>query len=118
MATFKLHVKKDDMVKVMAGKEKGKTGKVLRVFPTKGRVVVESLNVVKRHTRPTQLRPEGGIVEKEAAMSISNVMLINTLCNLDAIWRRVVNVTSLQHIEGVATRHLRQPIMPAQIGSA
>jgi large subunit ribosomal protein L24 len=81
MATFKLHVKKDDMVKVMAGKEKGKTGKVLRVFPTKGRVVVESLNVVKRHTRPTQLNPEGGIVEKEAAMSISNVMLICSSCN-------------------------------------
>ncbi len=81
MATFKLHVKKNDMVKVMAGKEKGKTGKVLRVFPTKGRVVVESLNVVKRHTRPTQISPEGGIVEKEAAMSISNVMLICSSCS-------------------------------------
>ena len=81
MATFKLHVKKNDMVKVMAGKEKGKTGKVLRVFPTKGRVVVESLNVIKRHTRPTQLNPEGGIVEKEAAISISNVMLICSSCS-------------------------------------
>jgi large subunit ribosomal protein L24 len=81
MATFKLHVKKDDMVKVMAGKEKGKTGKVLHVFPTKRRVVVESLNVVKRHTRPTQLNPEGGIVEKEAALSIANVMLICSSCS-------------------------------------
>lgn len=81
MATVKLHVKKDDMVKIVAGKEKGKTGKVLRIFPAKGRVVVESLNVVKRHTRPTQLNPEGGIVEKEAPMSISNVMLICGSCS-------------------------------------
>ena len=81
MATVKLHVKKDDMVKIIAGKEKGKTGKVLRVFPAKGRVVVENLNVVKRHTRPTQVNPEGGIVEKSAPMSISNVMLICSSCS-------------------------------------
>lgn len=81
MATAKIHVKKDDMVKIIAGKEKGKTGKVLRVFPAKGRVVVESLNVVKRHTRPSQVNPEGGIVEKEAPMSISNVMLVCASCN-------------------------------------
>ena len=81
MATVKLHVKKNDMVKIIAGKEKGKTGKVLRVFPAKGRVVVENLNVVKRHTRPNQLNPEGGIVEKAAPMSISNVMLICSSCS-------------------------------------
>ncbi|MCF6177883.1 MAG: 50S ribosomal protein L24 [Geopsychrobacter sp.] len=81
MAIIKLHVKKDDMVKVISGKEKGKTGKVLRVFPAKGRIVVEGLNVIKRHTRPTQLNPEGGIVEKEAAISISNIMLICSSCN-------------------------------------
>ena len=81
MASVKLHVKKDDMVKIIAGKEKGKTGKVLRVFPAKGRVVVESLNVIKRHTRPSQLNPEGGIVEREAALSISNVMLVCGSCN-------------------------------------
>ncbi|WP_369681998.1 50S ribosomal protein L24 [Malonomonas rubra] len=81
MATAKIHVKKDDMVKIIAGKEKGKTGKVLRVFPAKGRVVVENLNVIKRHTRPSQLNPEGGIVEKEAALSISNVMLVCSSCN-------------------------------------
>ncbi len=81
MATVKMHVKKDDMVKVISGKERGKTGKVLRVFPDKGRVVVESLNVVKRHTRPTQMNPEGGIVEKEAAISASNVMLVCPSCN-------------------------------------
>ncbi len=81
MATAKLHVKKNDMVKIIAGKEKGKTGKVLRVFPAKGRVVVESLNVIKRHTRPSQSNPDGGIVEKEAALSISNVMLVCGSCN-------------------------------------
>lgn len=81
MATAKFHVKKDDMVKIIAGKEKGKTGKVLRVFPAKGRVVVESLNVVKRHTRPTQFNPEGGIVEKEAPLSVSNVMLVCSSCD-------------------------------------
>jgi len=81
MAMAKLHVKKNDMVKIIAGKEKGKTGKVLRVFPAKGRVVVESLNIIKRHTRPTQVNPDGGIIEKEAPVSISNVMLICASCN-------------------------------------
>jgi large subunit ribosomal protein L24 len=81
MASSKLHVKKDDMVKVIAGKERGKTGKVLRVFPAKGRVLVESLNVVKRHTRPSQMSPEGGIVEKEAPLSSANVMLLCASCD-------------------------------------
>ena len=81
MASVKMHVKKDDMVKIIAGKERGKTGKVLRVFPATNRVVVESLNLIKRHTRPTQLNPEGGIVEKEAPLSVSNVMLVCGSCN-------------------------------------
>ncbi len=81
MSIAKLHVKKDDMVKIIAGKERGKTGKVLRVFPGKARVVVESLNLVKRHTRPNQLNPEGGIVEKEAPLSLSNVMIVCGSCN-------------------------------------
>jgi large subunit ribosomal protein L24 len=81
MSIAKLHVKKNDMVKIIAGKERGKTGKVLRVMPDKGRVIVESLNVVKRHTRPSQLNPGGGIVEKEAAISLSNVMLVCASCS-------------------------------------
>ena len=84
MASSKLHVKKDDMVTIIAGKERGKTGKVLRVFPAKGRVLVEGLNVVKRHTRPTQASPEGGIVEKEAALSSANVMLLCASCDKPA----------------------------------
>jgi len=81
MSIVKLHIKKNDMVKIIAGKEQGKTGKILRVFPGKSRVVVEGLNMIKRHTRPNQLYPEGGILEKEAPLSISNVMLICGSCN-------------------------------------
>ena len=81
MSIVKLHIKKNDMVKIIAGKEQGKTGKVLRVYPAKSRVVVEGLNMIKRHTRPNQLYPEGGILEKEAPLSISNVMLICGSCN-------------------------------------
>jgi large subunit ribosomal protein L24 len=81
MAAIKSHVKKNDTVMVMAGKEKGKSGKVLRVYPDKGRVLIESVNVVKRHTRPTQANQDGGIIEKEAALAISNVMLVCAACS-------------------------------------
>lgn len=84
MAVKKLHVKKDDLVKVIAGKEKGKNGKVLRVLPERGQVVVESLNVVKRHTRPTRGNAQGGIVEKEAPFDASNVQLVCKGCNKPA----------------------------------
>ncbi len=80
MAASKFHVKKNDMVTVIAGKEKGKSGKVLRVLSDKGRVLVENLNVVKRHTRPTRTNAEGGIVEKEAPMAASNVLLLCSAC--------------------------------------
>lgn len=81
MAAIKSHVKKDDTVMVMAGKEKGKTGKVLRVLPDKERIIVESLNMVKRHTRPTRTNQEGGIREKEAPLALSNVMLVCAACH-------------------------------------
>jgi len=84
MAVNKLHVKKDDLVMVIAGKDKGKTGKVLRVLPGKGRVLVENLNVVKRHTRPTRTNAEGGIIEKEAPLDASNVQLVCKACNKPA----------------------------------
>ncbi|RME43832.1 MAG: 50S ribosomal protein L24 [Deltaproteobacteria bacterium] len=72
---MKRHVKKNDIVVVIAGKEKGKRGKVLKVFPEKGRVIVEGLNMIKRHTRPNQMVQQGGIIEREAPISISNVQL-------------------------------------------
>lgn len=74
MAKNKLHVKKGDTVVVVAGKDRGKKGKILQAMPAKSRVIVEGANVIKKHTRPTQKMPQGGIVEKEAPMHVSNVM--------------------------------------------
>ena len=81
MAAIKLHVKKNDTVMILAGKDKGKSGKVLRVLAEKQRVLVESLNTIKRHTRPTQANSEGGIIEKEMPLHISNIMLFNPMTN-------------------------------------
>ncbi|MBE0576343.1 MAG: 50S ribosomal protein L24 [Desulfuromonadales bacterium] len=81
MAVIKLHVKKDDLVMIIAGKDKGKSGKVLRVMPDKGRVLVENLNLIKRHTRPSRTSNEGGIIEKEAPIALSNVQLLCHGCN-------------------------------------
>lgn len=68
-------LKKDDVVVVIAGRDKGRQGRVLKVIPETGRVLVEGINVVKRHTRPTPQSPEGGIIEKEMPVHQSNVML-------------------------------------------
>ena len=77
----KVHVRKGDTVLVLSGKSEGKKGKVISVLPKKERVVVEGLNKVKRHTKPSQTMPQGGIVEKEAPMHSSNVMLICNKCS-------------------------------------
>ena len=74
------HIKKDDFVKVIAGKDRGKQGKVLRVFPPEGRLTVERVNMIKRHTRPTRQMQQGGIIEREGKLHISNVMLICSKC--------------------------------------
>lgn len=74
------HVKKKDVVQVMTGKERGKTGKIMRVIQKKNRVVVEKLNMVKRHTKPTG-QAAGGILEKEAPINASNVLLFCDKCN-------------------------------------
>ena len=66
---------------VIAGKERGKTGKVLRVLPSKGRALIERVNLVKRHTRPRGPQVPGGILEKEASIHISNLMLMCDKCN-------------------------------------
>jgi large subunit ribosomal protein L24 len=71
------HVRKGDTVVVVAGKERGKKGKVLRVIPEKGRVVVERLNLIKKHQRPTQKVRQGGIIEREGSIHLSNVMLVD-----------------------------------------
>ena len=71
-----LKIKKGDTVKVITGKDKGKEGKVISVDVQKGKVVVEGANMVTKHTKPSQANPNGGIVQKEAAIDISNVMLV------------------------------------------
>jgi len=75
------HVKKNDTVKVIAGKEKGKTGKVIVVLPKKERIIIEKINLVKRHTKPKGAAGQGCIIEKEGAIHISNVMVVCPKCN-------------------------------------
>ena len=76
-----MHIRKNDEVMVIAGKSKGQRGKVLRVITGKDRVVVEKVNLVKRHTKPSQANPTGGILSKEAPMHVSNVNLFCEKCN-------------------------------------
>jgi large subunit ribosomal protein L24 len=82
-----MRIRRDDQVKVMSGKDRGKTGRVLRVDPQRERVYVEGLNMVKRHIRPRTLRDTqraqevGGIIEKEGPIHVSNVMLIDPKSN-------------------------------------
>ncbi|HWQ27219.1 MAG TPA: 50S ribosomal protein L24 [Chlorobaculum sp.] len=70
---IKLHVRKNDEVLVISGNDKGKSGKVLKVYPQKGRVIVEGVNIRKRHMRPTQGSPQGVIIEREFPIHASNV---------------------------------------------
>ncbi len=76
-----LRIKKNDRVSVLAGKDKGKEGKIIKMFLKKERVLVEGVNRVKRHTRPTQANRQGGIIEREAPLHISNVMLVCPNCS-------------------------------------
>lgn len=72
-----MFIKKNDKVKVIAGKDKGKEGTVEKVFPAQDRVIVKGINIVKKHQKPTNANPNGGIVEVEAPIHVSNVMLID-----------------------------------------
>lgn len=73
----KFHIKKGDQVKVISGNHKGKQGQILEIIGDKDRALVESVNIVKRHTKPSAQFPEGGIIEKEGSIHISNLMLID-----------------------------------------
>jgi large subunit ribosomal protein L24 len=75
-----LHVKKGDTVTVLAGKEKGRSGKILSVSTKKEKVFVEKVNMIKRHSRPTKAAPQGGIIEKEGPLHVSNVALVCPKC--------------------------------------
>ena len=71
-------IKKGDQVVVLTGKDKGRKGAVLKVLPSEGRVVVQGVNVVQRHTRPSQANPQGGIITKEATIHVSNVAHVDS----------------------------------------
>jgi large subunit ribosomal protein L24 len=79
-----VHVRRGDTVGVIAGREKGKRGKVLRVLTGKGRVLVEHVNMVKKHQRPTQKLRQGGIIEREGALALSNVLVVCGRCDKPA----------------------------------
>jgi large subunit ribosomal protein L24 len=76
-----MHVVKNDTVKILTGKYKGKIGKVLKVFPKENRIIVEGVNIIKRHTKPSQKNQQGGIVEKEGSINVSNVIIIDPKTN-------------------------------------
>ncbi len=77
----KLHIKKGDTVYVNAGNDKGKTGKVLSVDPSKDRAIVEGINMVSKHTKPNSKQPQGGIIRQEAPIHVSNLNLIDPKTN-------------------------------------
>ncbi|MFC1553212.1 50S ribosomal protein L24 [candidate division KSB1 bacterium] len=83
-----MNVVKNDQVLVISGNHKGKQGKVLKTFPKTQRILVEGVNLIKRHTRPNQQVPQGGIIEKEGTIHASNVMVICPKCN---------NATRIKH---------------------
>ena len=91
-------IKKNDVVMVIAGKDKGKNGRVISVFPKKERVLVEKINFIKRHTRPRGQTHKGGIVEREGAIQISNVMILCNKCE------RPVRIRNLKLQDGTRVR--------------
>jgi large subunit ribosomal protein L24 len=72
-----MKIRKNDNVMIITGNDRGKSGKVLKVFPSDSRIIVEGINLRKRHTKPSQKNPQGGILEKEAPIHVSNVMFID-----------------------------------------
>ena len=94
----KLHVKTGDTVVVISGKDKGKQGKDKAAMPKEGRVVVEGVNMIKRHTKPSQANPKGGIIEKEAPLYASKVMI------LDPETKKPTRVKKVQQKDGTYVR--------------
>jgi large subunit ribosomal protein L24 len=79
--TLTWHIRKDDFIEVISGRDKGKRGKVLRVHRDEGRIVVEKIHMIKRHMRPSRLTQQGGIIEREGKIHVSNVLLVCTRCD-------------------------------------
>jgi large subunit ribosomal protein L24 len=80
MQTGRNYLKIDDQVEIIAGKDKGRVGKITRVLPDENKAIVESLNMIKRHTKPNMANQQGGIIEKEAPIHVSNLMLVCSKC--------------------------------------
>ncbi len=76
-----MKLKKGDTVKVISGNDRGKSGKILKVFPENNRIIIEGVNLIKRHTRPTQKNRKGGIIEKEGSINVSNVIYFDGRSN-------------------------------------
>jgi large subunit ribosomal protein L24 len=98
-----MRIRKGDIVKVLSGKNRGKTGRVLKVDPDKNHILVEGVNLIKRHTRPTQKNPKGGIVEKESPLHLSKVQLMDTKNNTPTR----VGYRTLQNDQGQITGKVR-----------
>ena len=107
MDTPALHVRKGDFVQVLSGGDKGKTGRVLLVDPSRGLAVVEKIAVVKKHSRPTQKNPQGGIQPKERAIPASRLMVVCMKCRRPTRHKRTVLATG-QKVR--VCRHCHEPL--------
>lgn len=87
--SLKVKLKKSDTVKVITGKDKGKEGKILEIFPSKNKAIVEGVNMVSKHTKSNAAHPQGGIVQQEAAINLSNLMLVDAKGNATRVGRRI-----------------------------
>ena len=101
----KLYIRKDDTVVVLAGRDKGKTGKVLAVITDKDRVVVEGVNMVSKHTKPNAKAPQGGIIKQEAGIHISNVQLLDPKSTAD---KPVPTRVGYKFVDGKKVRYAKK----------
>jgi len=93
-----MHIKRDDTVLILSGNDRGKRGRVLKVFPDKNRLIIEGVRFVKRHTRPSPKNQSGGILEKEAPINASSVMVVCSKCGQPTrIKRRPIKEEGRQH---------------------
>ena len=95
----RLLIRKGDLVEVLSGDDRGKRGKVLRVLPNSERVIVEKINFIKRHTRPSQRNQQGGIVEREAPIHVSNVALVVGDEQAKVGWKRLVDGRRVRYVK-------------------
>lgn len=104
-ATHKIKIRKGDLVKVIAGNSKGTEGKVLEILTEKNRAIVEGANIIKKHAKPSAANPNGGIIEKEAGIHISNLALIDPATGKTTrVGRKVVEMDGKKRIVRIAKK--------------